>query len=75
MPRLAIRALVVAASCALALGIGMQWAEAQTSSDWCISICSGQCIGHDGCDFAVPVGCNCQYFCNDGHDGEQICVL
>lgn len=60
---------------AVAFGAGLQTAGAQPTNNWCLEACGTGCEGHDGCDSWQPSGCNCNYVCNDGEPGSEICTF
>jgi len=71
-PRSTRRLLLTIWACALAFGFGL---ERQISAlPGCLGICNDKCASHGGCYMQEDMGCDCYYFCEDGHDGEVLCT-
>ena len=41
-------------------------------TDWCRSACNQACLG--ACEDAFSVGCTCYWLCENGKDGETMCM-
>jgi len=41
-------------------------------ADWCRDACRQGCAGQ--CEDAFSVGCTCYWLCQNGEDGETICM-
>jgi len=41
---------------------------------WCTEACNDACVDHEGCGQAWAIGCTCYWICQDGKNGETICV-
>ncbi len=73
-PRFSYRILLAIWACGLALALGIEVPRASALDEGCWSICNDECEGHGGCAFFQPVGCDCFFECEDGHDDYRICV-
>ena len=73
MLRFRTRIVILCVVCALALGAGVQWAQAE-AGNWCRTECDEACEAEDGCDVSQARGCNCYYFCGSGVRDVIICV-
>jgi hypothetical protein len=73
MLRVRTRVLILCVVCAIGLGAGVQWAQAD-AYNWCRTRCDQVCEDSDGCDVSQAVGCSCYYFCGNGREGVEICM-
>lgn len=67
------RALLLVSIIVLGALIAIEQSLADAMDSSCAEICATECAGEGGCLFYNPVGCNCQWACESGHDGNHYC--
>ena len=69
------RVVLVLAVVGLASGLGIESSRAGEAGSWCKDLCDVRCEEKDGCRTSEDEGCTCYWWCRDGDDGADICMI